>query len=76
MKNNEKALTEQNQSEQAWVLRFMPVPFNYYLQMGKQKLKRESDLADLKNYFMMKHVTVSFVMKQLLGEELKDYNLL
>lgn len=58
------------------VLRFMPVPFNYYLQMGKQKLKKESDLAGLKNHFMIKHVTMSFVMKQLLADELKEYNLL
>jgi hypothetical protein len=54
----------------------MPVPFNYYLQMGKQKLKKESDLAGLKNHFMIKHVTMSFVMKQLLADVLKEYNLL
>jgi len=44
--------------------------------MGKQKLKKESDLAGLKNHFMIKHVTMSFVMKQLLADVLKENNLL
>jgi len=44
--------------------------------MGKQKLKKESDLAGLKNHFMIKHVTMSFVMKQLLADVLNENNLL